>query len=59
MTQVLDLLLLHVTVQQKGCVLLLSQLFLMDLLQVLNQKINLRDVQKFTNDIGGLHKTQS
>ena len=52
MTEVVDLLLLDVAVQQKCGVLLLGLLLLVDALQVLDQVIDLRNIEELPYHIG-------
>lgn len=59
MTEIVDLLLLYVAIQQKSGVLLLCFLLLVDALQVLDQVIYLRNIEELPYNVRGLDVAKS
>lgn len=51
MTEIVDLLLLHVAIQQKSGMFLLCFLLLVDALEVLYQVIYLRNIEELSYDV--------
>ena len=59
MTEILYFLFFHVAVEQESSMLFFGIFFLMDFLEIINQVVNLRHIQKLSDHVRRLNKTKS
>ena len=59
MTEILYFLFFNVAVEQESSMLFFGIFFLMDFLEIINQVVNLRHIQKLSDHVRRLYKTKS
>ena len=59
MTEILYFLFFNVAVEQESSMLFFGIFFLMDFLEIINQVVNLRHIQKLSDHVRRLNKTKS